>query len=368
MYLLAQEISFQKIAEVHPDQLMGTLITDIDVTESGFIAVALNDIAKVQVYNNEAQLVNEYGKRGRGPGDFSNLMSVVLADSIVYAMESGPSGRIHAFSKQDPDRYQTYLIPRSPKGRAVRSWSIDSGVFLVEFRPAISNRNIDDEITSAFGLVSIFENGEIVPLLEHRSNELFIDESNGGFSVSGMPYGRKNFMIPAGDNLFHNWSGDVEFTRIDLRSFDKTTVKPDIGSGSLPITEEGYRKYFLEELGISKDDNIDDVVKSLSSDRSARLTLLTVQSKLDNRDKLHDYYPSYRWITGDKEKICFGTYTYDIMINKVSCIVDDGTLLGEGEISSDIQILSQSSEYMAGLRQLDNGLQSVVLFKIDIID
>lgn len=362
--LSAQQISFQKIVEIQPDQLQGTFITDIDVTESGFIAVALNDIAKVHLYNIEGKLINEYGRRGRGPGDFTNLMSVELTDSVVYAMDSGPSGRIHAFNRHDPKNYQTYLIPRSPDGRAVRMWHIGSVDFLVEFRPSFSNLNIENELTSKFGLVSIIGNDEIHPVIENRSNEMFVDQSDGGFSISAMPFGRKNFIIPAGNNLYHNWSDEFKFQKIGLNSSEKRLFEPEIRLELVPITEEGYREYFMNELGISMDDNVEEVLRSLSTDRSARLTIRTVQAKMENRDKLHDYYPAYKWITGDKKRLCFGMYTEDITMIRVACIDEKGTNHGEGMLSSDVNILSQSSDFMAGVRQLENGLQSVVLYKI----
>lgn len=94
----------------------------------------------------------------------------------------------------------------------------------------------------------------------------------------------------------------------------------------------------------------------------------TIAAKLENQDRLHEEYPVYKWVTGDKERICFGTYTDDISINRVACINDSGVSLGEGELSSDIEFMSQSGEYIAGLRQLEYGLQSVVLYKIRVVD
>jgi len=369
----AQQINFQKITEIHPDQLQGTYITDLDVTKYGFIAVAINDLAKVQVYNIEGELKNEYGRGGRGPGDFSNLMSVELADSIVFGMDSGPSGRINAFQRANPEKYQTFQIPQSTNGRAVRMWLLDTGLFLVEFRDAFNNRNINEELKSAYEVTSISGNREKIFVFDNRTNEMFIDQSDGGFSVSSMPYGRKNFIIPAGDFILHNWSDEFAFTKINLNSFEKTLIEPDKLPDRKKITKEGYRKYILDELGISPKENIsrdsiDDILKSLSTDASSRLKLRTIHAKLNNRDRLHDFYPAYRWIVGDEDRICYGTYTDDVLVNKVFCMDEQGTLIGENEISSDIEMLSNDGDYMAGLRQLDDGLQSVVLYKIEMID
>ena len=369
----AQQINFQKITEIYPDQLQGIYITDLDVTEDGFIAIAINDLAKIQVYNIDGELKNEYGRGGRGPGDFSNLTSVQLTDSVVFAMDAGPAGRIQAFKRGDPEDYRTYQIPRSSKGSPNKMWLLKSGDFLIEFKPAFSSLSIQRELTSSFEIKPISDDRDLIFIFENHINEAFIDQSDGGFSVSSMPYGRKNFITPSGDFIFHNWSDEFAFTKINLNSFEKTSIEPDKLPDRKTITKEGYRKYILDELGISPKenisrDNIDDLLKSLSTDASSRLKLRTIHAKLNNRDRLHDFYPAYRWIVGDEDRICYGMYTDDLMVNKVNCMDDQGTLIGENEISSDIEMLSNDGDYMTGLRQLDDGLQSVVVYKIEKVD
>ena len=359
-----QKLEFQVITEIHPDQLHGVFITDVDVTSSGYIAIAINDIAKVQLYNFDGEFINEYGRRGRGPGDFTNLMSVDLTDTILYAMDSGPSGRIHAFNRADPGSYRTYVLPRSPHGNPLRMWHMGSEDFLVEFRPGFTNQNINEELTSTFGLVTLFGNGEIQTVIENRSNEMFVDQSDGGFSVSSMPFGRKNFIIPSGTTLYHNWSGEFKIQKIGLDGSEIGSFQPHTGSEHIEITEEDYRVYFLNELGITRDDDLEDVLRSMSADRSSVLRMRTVQAKLDNRDKLHNYYPAYKWVTGDQQTLCFGSYTEDIEVHTVTCTDENGEILGEGALTSDVTILSQSSEFLAGLRQLEDGLQSVIVYKV----
>ncbi|MDZ7756652.1 hypothetical protein [Rhodohalobacter sp.] len=178
--------------------MQGTFITDLDVTEDGFIAVAINDLAKIQVYNIDGELKNEFGRGGRGPGDFRNLMSIELTDSLVFGMDSGPSGRINAFQRTNPEKYQTFQIPRSTNGSPVRMWLLDTGLFLVEFRHAFNNRNINEELKSTYELISITGNGEKYFAFDNKMNEMFINQSNGGFSVSSMAFGRQNFIVLAG--------------------------------------------------------------------------------------------------------------------------------------------------------------------------
>jgi hypothetical protein len=72
-------------------------------------------------------------------------------------------------------------------------WILKSGEFLIEFKPRFSNKSIQNEIKSSFEFVSIQNEGEIRYLFENKINEVFIDQSDGGFSVSSMPYGRKNY-------------------------------------------------------------------------------------------------------------------------------------------------------------------------------
>lgn len=362
--LFAQEIQFQKVAEIHPDQLQGSFITDVTVNSSGFITVALNDLARVRLYDRSGKLINEYGRRGRGPGDFTNLMTVELTDSIVYAMDSGPLGRIHAFDRDNPESYQTFLIPRSPHGGAVRMWHIGSDNFLVEFRPSYSNLNIEDNLISRFGLISLNNGDEIRPVFESRSNEMFVDQSDGGFSVSSMPFGRKNYIIPSGSHLYHNWSDEFTFNKIELSTSKKSLVKPELTSDRVSIDDESYRNYFFNELGISIEDNIAEALEALSSDRSASLRLRTINAKIENRENLHDTYPAYKWVTGDSNRICFGMYTQNNSTNDVACMDEYGTILGRGTLTSNVEILSKQAVFIAGVKELEYGLKSVVLYKI----
>ncbi len=362
--LFAQEIHFQKVAEIHPDQLQGSFITDITVNSSGFIAVSLNDLAKVRLYDRSGKLINEYGRRGRGPGDFTNLMTVELTDTIVYAMDSGPSGRIHAFDRDNPESYQTFLIPRSQHGSPLQMWHTEADNFLVEFRPSYSNLNIEDNLISKFGLISLNNGDEIRPVFESRSNEMYVDQSDGGFSVSSMPFGRKNYIIPSGSHLYHNWSDDFTFNKIELSTSKKSPVNPGLTSERLSIDDESYRNYFFNQLGFSTDDNINEALVALSSDRSERLRLRGIYSKIENRENLHDTYPAYKWVAGDSERLCFGVYTQNHLTNDVACMDENGTILGRGTLTSNVEILSQQGDFIAGVKELEYGLKSVVLYKV----
>jgi len=361
----AQEIEFEEILEIQPLELNGTFITDLDVDSKGFIAVALNDAANVQVFDFDGNEVNTYGKRGRGPGDFTNLMSVDISDEAIYAMDSGPVGRIHAFNRSAQDDYQTFHTHRSPNGSAVRAWMINKSEFLVEFRAPYSGLNLKDDIISSFEVVSIEDSKKNYSLFKNQFNEMFIDRSNGGFSVSKMPFGRKNFISVLDGSIYHVWSGEEIITRLDLNTLRSTKIDPESVSGGLSIPGSAYRKYFLDELGVSTNDDLEGAIKTLSTDPSSRLVVKTVLAKLENMDKLHDTYPVYKWVTGDESRICFARYTNEISKSRVACMDDSGSILGEGELDSDVQIMSQAGDYIAGVRQIQHGLQSVVVYKLN---
>ena len=364
----AQEIEFEEILEIHPLELNGIFITDLDVDSKGFIAVALNDAAKIQVFDFDGNEANTYGKRGQGPGDFTNLMSVDITDEAIYAMDSGPVGRIHAFNRSDQNDYQTFHTHRSPNGSAVRAWMINQSEFLVEFRAPYSGLNLNNDMISSFEVVSIEDSKKNYSLFKNQFNEMFIDRSNGGFSISKMPFGRKNFISVLDGSIYHVWSGEQIITRLDLNSLRSTKIEPESVSDGLSIPDSAYRKYFLEELGISTNDDLNEAIKTLSTDPSSRLVLKTVQAKVENMDRLHDTYPVYKWVTGDESRICFASYTDDISTSRVACMNDSGSILGEGELDSDIQIMSQSGDYIAGVRQIKDGLQSVVVYKLRITE
>jgi hypothetical protein len=79
----AEEISLNKISEIPPDQLLGTSITGIDVSENGLVAEALHDIARVRLFDRDGNLQNEYGRSGRGPGDNGQIFYATYTDDVM---------------------------------------------------------------------------------------------------------------------------------------------------------------------------------------------------------------------------------------------------------------------------------------------
>jgi len=361
----SQNAGIEPILEIGASELLGTFITDVDMGPDGVIAVALNDLSRVHLYDLQGELINEYGTSGRGPGDFNNLMSVHVSNSIIYAMDSGPGGKVNAFDRDDPSNFQANGIPRFSNSFPLRMWALSEEKFLVEYRPSYSNINIGKEIMSTYSVISIHNESMFDQVFQHESAEMFVNSSNGGFSVSDMPYGRENHIIPIDDEIFHNWSGKKNVTRININNADTIdVVEPQFSVDRISLNDQDYRRYFYRELGISDRDNLSEVIQQLSTDASSRARIRGLQAKLENREELHSTFPVYEWVVGDSGSLCFGIPASDRSVTRVECTDLNGEKRQSGKIDSSVDVFGLHDHYLYGTRILDRGMTSVVVYEI----
>lgn len=360
-----QNVDIEPILEIKPDKLHGTFITDVAMGADGTIAVALNDLSKVQLYDLEGELINEYGRSGRGPGDFSNLMSVHVSGSIIYAMDAGPGGKVNTFYKEDPESFQAFGIPRLSNSYPLRMWAMSEEKFVVEFRPSYSNMNLGKTMMSTYALISMEDESIIREVFHHESAEKFINNSDGGFSVSDMPYGRENFVMLIEGEIFHNWSDNKNVTRININNADTMDViEPQLSIDRISLTDLDYRRYFYRELGISDGDNINEVIQQLASDPTTRARIRGLQAKLENRDVLHKTFPVYEWVVGDSGSLCFGVPDADRSLTRVECTDLNSEVSRSGSIDSSVNVLGLRDQYLYGTRALERGMTSVVVYEM----
>lgn len=361
----SQTVEFEPTVEIEPNELLGTFITDVAMGPNGTIAVALNDLSKINLYNLKGELVNEYGRRGRGPGDFTNLMSVHVSDSLIYAMDAGPGGKVNTFDRKNPDSYQAYGIPRLNNKFPLRMWPLVGERFIVEYRPSYSNMNLGKTMMSTYALISMEDESIIGEVFHHESAEKFINNSDGGFSVSDMPYGRENFVVIINGEVFHNWSGKKNIAKLNINNGDTIdVVSPQFSAEKLSLDDQDYRRYFYRELGISDSDNLGDVIQQLSSDPSSRAMIRGLQAKLENRDNLHDTFPVYEWVVGDSGNLCFGVPDADRSLTRVECTDLNGEVSRSGSIDSSVNVLGLRDQYLYGTRALERGMTSVVVYEM----
>ena len=361
----SQNIKFEPVLEIEPNELLGTFITDVAMDPDGTIAVALNDLSRVHLYDLKGELISEYGKSGRGPGDFSNLMSVHVSDSIIYAMDAGPGGKINAFDREDPASFQAFGIPRLNNSFPLRMWALSGEKFVVEYRPSYSNMNLENTIMSTYSVISVQNDRLLNEVFQHESAEKFINRSDGGFSISDMPYGRENFVMPIEGEIFHNWSGSKNITVININNSDTINViNPEFESERMTLSDQDYRRYYYRELGISDQDNIGVVIQQLSTDPSSRAKVRGLQAKLENRNELHDTFPVYEWVVGDTGSLCFGIPDADRSVTRVECTDLNGEIIQSGSIDSSVNVLGLQDQYLYGTRALETGMTSVIVYEM----
>ncbi|NBC65454.1 MAG: hypothetical protein GVY07_07360 [Bacteroidetes bacterium] len=365
MNVHSQSIELNRVMEIGPDDLFGSFITDVHMGPDESVAVALNSLSQVHIYDLQGELINEYGRSGRGPGDFTNLRNVHVSESTIYAMNGGPGGNINAFERDNPENFRAFNLPRSGESSPVRMWFLREKKFLIEYRPGYSNNNLNKTIKSTYSIISIEDESKLDQVFQYQSNEMYTIRSNGGFSISDMPFGRQNFIIPLQNVIIHNWSDEKEFTKIDYGSANVIdVVEPQFSVERIPLNDQDYRQYSLKRLGISDSDNLSEIMQQLSSDPSSRVAMSTLKAKLENREELHSTFPIYRWLVGDTETICFGIPHEERSVTRVECTDLNGEQNRSGRIDSSVNILGLHDQYLYGTRALETGLTSVVVYEM----
>jgi len=82
----------QKVAFGQPDSLSESTIQFARfarVGPNGNIYVADAGIAKIKVYSPAGKLINSFGRRGRGPGEFTDIRGFAVTDSTVLVWDQG---------------------------------------------------------------------------------------------------------------------------------------------------------------------------------------------------------------------------------------------------------------------------------------
>lgn len=85
------ELSFdQKVEFGQPDSLSDSTIhfsRDLRVGPNGRIYVADAGVSKIKVFSPAGKLVNSFGNRGRGPGEFTGIKGFTVSDSTVVVWD-----------------------------------------------------------------------------------------------------------------------------------------------------------------------------------------------------------------------------------------------------------------------------------------
>lgn len=364
-------LHFTKDLVIHNDVLISDFITDIVVGDQGEIVVAMNDLAQVRVFGPDGELLQAFGQRGRGPGDFQNLMSVSLQSGLIHALDSGANPKLNVFNPADVEATSTVGLPplRTETGIniAIDKMLISEEKVLVTYLPTTSNDNIGTELTSSFYLVDTSLNDGKTLIFKSPARERYVTRTESGFFNTAMPFGRTNHVTRLGDRVFHMWTGSAEIQIYDIESWNNIGfITVDELAEPIALQEEDYNRYYRERLGIESDDSMSELRARAANDMGLQMSLISVTSMIDNRDKLHDTFPVYDGMFSCGNYLWITAPHFDRNMQHIIQIDDEGYVLATGTLSSGVRVRHIKNGYLYGTDKDDDGFGTVVRFKIDL--
>ncbi|MCH8558960.1 MAG: hypothetical protein LAT84_14150 [Balneolia bacterium] len=364
-------IHLSKDLVINNEVLIGDFLTDIAAGEQGEIVVAMNDLAQVRVFSKDGELVQTFGQRGRGPGDFQNLMSVSLHSGLIYALDGGANSKINVFDPADPDAAIAIGLPplRTETGINVVNdkMLIDDEQLLITYLPATSNNNIGMELTSSYYLVNTSHSEDKSLIFESPARERYVARSETGFVNTTMPFGRTNHVARLGNRLFHMWTGDAEIQVYDMESWNNVgSISVDELADPIALEENDYRQLYRERLGIDSEDELEDLSARAANDMGLQMSLVSVTSMIENRDKLHDTFPVYNRLLSCGNYLWITAPHADRSKQHIKQLDGDGNVLASGTLPSSVDVKEIKNGKLYGTDQDDDGFGTVVRYEIDI--
>jgi hypothetical protein len=358
------QMTFQKDLTIPFDLLAGQFVSDLDVNTNGYIAVAVNDASMIQVFSPQGNLVRNFGQAGRCPGDFTNLMSVYFGENFIHGLDAGPIGKINVFSLNGDQDPLTVGIP-TISGKAVTKFVASSEeTYLIEYTSMVSNANTQQKRSSSYHIINRLNPQEKLHLYTGQANESFIFRNDSGFTVTEMPFGRKNNLISYNNSILHGWSGSSYLSSYSLSGEANGIIELNGLVTELQLTDEDYASYYRSLLGVGSQEDINNLLRSSAVDPMLRMHLLIVSAINDSRSQLHHFFPYYNAI------LSCGKYLWLMIPNEnrglqtIIKMESSGKVISEGILPSNITVKNISNDALYGLSESDDGTIEIVRYQI----
>lgn len=354
------QLTFYQDLIIDNESLIGVFITDVTATEQGYIAVAINDLAHIKVFSPDGGYVQTIGQRGRGPGDFLNLLSLEYKDGKFHGLDAGITAKMNLYDIQG-SLNQAIAFPVLMNTTLPFARILNNGNILVKYRPLVSNEVMNTEPISSFYVINSNHPNLKNRLFDSPAREQFIVRDEFGFSVVPMPFRRTNQIAELNGKIFHSWTGTEH---IHIYEPDKG----EIGSFSLrnildvvELTDEDYTNYFREWFGVNPEE---DIRRRVQSDATLQRQLRAYALMIEKRDELHKTFPFYNSLLSCGSYLWVSAQHKDRKKQIVLKLDENGSLIASGTLPSSVSIKHISKGYLYGLDQDEYYTPTVVRYSI----
>lgn len=223
-------------------------IRGVDVAPDGRMIVGDSDANHLKVLRPNGTLIDSVGREGQGPGEFQFLgrTEVSAADSVY--VHDLLAGGISVFGPGDPYSFERSVSPSN--GERVGSVRILDDQFAVSFGAGFNPTSDEEPPPNAWRLMG--PSGAVGDtLMMTRRRNVKMVESNGGFMIRAVPYGRQTIVRVGPDSrLYYGWTDSLRITArspdggaevvasipttpVEVTSAERDSATADIDNGSM---------------------------------------------------------------------------------------------------------------------------------------
>jgi len=349
----------QKMVQLERDLILPGdsigMIQGINVDKRGKIYVGDIINAKIHLFSAAGQYLTAIGRKGRGPGEFLQVGGLQLNDGDSLYVLDGHLRRLTLFRSYEFQRVLwTVTLPGGPKGEApsmtgsIRNghsglWVTRKNELLLGYSTPYATENLDQP--RYFKIYQLDRSGKLIrdkPIVQVPDRQWLVVGGDKSFSVSLMPFASHPVICvgPRG-HIYYGHTDSLSISVVDLSGRRMGAIRYPIKR--IRITS----KMWEQELQQWPDRSLNmDVIKR-------------------SKTPIPEYLPAFEdFFVDDTERIWVAINTEDrenygwLVFNR------QGKLVAQFPLTKEVMLKLVRNGYAYGIQTKNDGLQSVVRYRV----
>ncbi|MCW9708201.1 hypothetical protein [Fodinibius salsisoli] len=338
---LSQKISLEKDLQIESQEV--GYIHDLGIDQYGNIFVSDIIGGDIKQFLPTGTLEKKIGKKGRGPGELQIPRSFSIIGNTLYIFDNQLL-RISVFDvRNETEILDTITLKKTHHGTPDQLIALDSTRFLGVYSTAYSNRNLNEKKEVVVALLN--GEGNIIQdfIMVKPAKEYLVSSRGQSFGVGPKPFGKQPiFQIDDSRQSFYY--GDTNKLEIFKYSLDKDSIKKIVHKN-------------VKREAVNKNDLIVESKKLGYNSRE----IDSIINKLDGSN-----FPVYDWfVIDDKSRIWVAVNTKDRQHYSLRIYDQEGDLVDQTTLPKSVELKEVSDGYTYGIREDEEGVQSVVRYKVN---
>jgi len=316
----------------------------------GRIAIGNEGSLEIKVFGVDGAHLESLGGEGEGPGEFSSVMLIGLLGDTLVVLDR----RLRRVSLVHPDEgfVRSSTVAEPVAEFLLGGWFFESGSVLIEdlslsddggFEDGFSRRPARLKSCDLTGAL-LTDFGELPGSDEYTFTRQ--GEHGTAIGIMSVPFGKSPQVAVAGDQLFFGSQDRFEISIFDNSGSLRTLVRLD--RSPVPVTDADLASYVREALEDADEDEARD------------------QREMYDGMPMMDFHPAHGAISADREGFLFVEDFRAPGMESVPVRVFDpeGRLVGQFEVSAEIEILEIGPDYLLALYEDAMDVEFVHLYEL----